>query len=75
MTDKARIKIAALVTALFVAGASTVGIATHQHSPGALPPAPVAVVQPAVAAPPPLATAAGEGAYEREDSTRGIGDD
>ena len=76
MTDKARIKIAALVTALFLAGASSVGIATHQHSSGALPPAPAAVVQqPAIAPAPPLSRATDEGAYEHEDSTSEIGDD
>jgi hypothetical protein len=33
MTDKARIKIAALVTALFLAGISTAGVALHKHAP------------------------------------------
>ena len=33
MTDKARIKIAAIVTALFLAGVSTSGLALHKHAP------------------------------------------
>jgi hypothetical protein len=76
MTDKARIKIAALVTALFLAGASAVGLATHQHTPGALPPAPAAVVQPPAVAPAPqLSPGADESAYEHEDSAGEAGDD
>ena len=49
MTDKARIKIAAIVTALFLAGISTAGVALHKHPPvtaGATTPA-TAVQQPA----------------------------
>ena len=33
MTDKSRIKIAAMVTALFLAGISSVGIALHKNQP------------------------------------------
>ena len=33
MTDKARIKIATFVTALFLAGISTAGVALHKHAP------------------------------------------
>jgi hypothetical protein len=43
MTDKARIKIAAIVTALFLAGISNAGLALHKHEPatvGATTPAP-----------------------------------
>lgn len=73
MTDKARIKIAAFVTALFLAGASTVGIATHQHSGGALSPAPAAVVQQPAAAPaPPLFRASDE---HNDTSASEIGND
>ena len=49
MTDKARIKIATIVTALFLAGISTAGLALHKHEPataGATTPA-TAVQQPA----------------------------
>ena len=62
MTDKARIKIAAIVTALFLAGISTAGMALRQHAPataGATLPAAVAVQQPA-AAPPTQVSARGE---------------
>jgi hypothetical protein len=33
MTEKARIKIAALVTALFLGAVSTAGVLTHTHTP------------------------------------------
>lgn len=49
MTDKARIKIATIVTALFLAGISTAGLALHKHEPataGVTTPA-TAVQQPA----------------------------
>ena len=52
MTDKARIKIAALVTALFLATISTLGLALHQHAPaiaGTTTAAPAAVQQPTAA--------------------------
>ena len=52
MTDKARIKIAALVTALFLATISTLGLALHKHEPataGATTAAPAAVQQPTAA--------------------------
>jgi hypothetical protein len=53
MTDKARIKIATIVTALFLAGISTAGAVLHKHAPvraGAATPA-VAAQQPSVPAP------------------------
>jgi hypothetical protein len=50
MTDKARIKIAATVTALFLAAVSVAGIATHTATPKAASTAAVAAaVQPAAA--------------------------
>ena len=52
MTDKARIKIAALVTALFLATISTLGLALHKHEPptaGATTAAPAGVQQPTAA--------------------------
>ncbi|HSD78018.1 MAG TPA: hypothetical protein VLA98_11450 [Solirubrobacteraceae bacterium] len=49
MTDKARIRIAGIVTVLFLAGVSTAGLATHSRkAPRAVGSAPAAVVQPAV---------------------------
>jgi hypothetical protein len=52
MTDRARIEIAGLVTALFLAVVSVAGIATHADAPKAAPAAPVATaVQTAAAAP------------------------
>ena len=62
MTDKARIKIAAIVTALFLAGISTAGLALHKHEPataGATTPAAAAVQQP-TAAPATQVSARGE---------------
>ena len=62
MTDKARIKIAAIVTALFLAGISTAGLALHKHEPataGATAPAAAAVQQP-TAAPAPQVSGRGE---------------
>ena len=61
MTDKARIKIATIVTALFLAGISTAGLTLHKHAPataGAATPA-TAVQQPA-AVPAPLVPRGGE---------------
>jgi hypothetical protein len=76
MTDKARIKIAALVTALALAGASAVGIATHQHAAGALPPAPAAAVQQRAVAPASqLSRPAEEGGDEHDHSAGEVGDD
>ena len=50
MTDKARIKIAATVTALFLGSVSLAGIATHTETPKAASAAAVAAaVQPAAA--------------------------
>lgn len=52
MTDKTRIKIAATVTALFLAGISTVGLAARSHKPeqtAASPAAPAAIQTPATA--------------------------
>ena len=46
MSDKTRIKVAAIVTALFMAGLSTVGVALHKHAPAtAGTTAPAATVQ------------------------------
>ena len=56
MTDKARIKIATIVTALFLAGISTAGVALHKHAPttsGATAPA-AALQQPAAVPAPQL---------------------
>jgi hypothetical protein len=61
MTDKARIKIATIVTALFLAGISTAGLALHKHEPataGTTTPA-TAVQQPA-AVPAPQLSGGGE---------------
>jgi hypothetical protein len=33
VSDKARIRIAATITALFLAAISTLGVATHRHAP------------------------------------------
>ena len=63
MTDKARIKIAAVVTALFLAGISTVGLALHKHEPataGATTAAPAAVQQRTAAPAHPCSPARGE---------------
>jgi hypothetical protein len=52
MTEKARIKIAAIVTAVFLAGISTAGLALRKHEPataGATLPAVAAVQQPTAA--------------------------
>ena len=46
MTDKTRIRIAGLVTALFLAGISTAGLASHQHAPATLAPTAAVVQQP-----------------------------
>jgi len=52
MNDKARIKIAAVVTALFLSAVSLVGLATHTHTPQAIAtPAPAAIVQQTPTAP------------------------
>jgi hypothetical protein len=53
MTDKARIKIAAAVTALFLAAVSLAGIATRVDvpKPASAAPAPVLVQQPTTAPP------------------------
>lgn len=50
MTEKARIKIAGVVTALFLAAISLAGIATHTDARPAAAPAPAATVQQAPAA-------------------------
>ena len=65
MTDRARIKIAAIVTALFLAGISSSGLALHKHAPstaGVTTPA-TAVQQPAAVAGPQLS-----GGEEHEES-------
>ena len=62
MTDKARIKIAAIVTVLFLAGISTTGLALRQQEPataGATQPTAAGVQQP-TAAPATQASARGE---------------
>ena len=51
MTDKARIKIATIVTALFLAGISTAGLTLHKHAPAPATTPATAVQQPAVPAP------------------------
>ena len=52
MTDQARIKVAASVTALFLAGISAAGLASRRHEPAVGDPAPAAVtVQQPEAAP------------------------
>jgi hypothetical protein len=56
MTDKARIKIATIVTALFLAGTSTLGVTLHKHTPataGVTAPA-AALQQPAAVSAPQL---------------------
>jgi hypothetical protein len=50
MADKTRIRLAAAVTALFLAAISALGIATHRQAPPALTPAAV-VAQPPAANP------------------------
>lgn len=47
MTDKTRIRIAGAVTALFLAGISAVGLATHSHKAPAISAPVAAAVQPA----------------------------
>jgi hypothetical protein len=67
MTDKARIKIAVIVTALFLAGISTVGLATHQQAPaGAGAPAAATVRQPTAAPAVQLTGNAHQGGEEHE---------
>jgi hypothetical protein len=69
MTDKARIKIAALVTALFLATISSVGLALHKHEPptvGATTAAPAAVPQPTAA---PGAQVFARGEQEGDDAS------
>jgi hypothetical protein len=61
MTDKARIKIAAAVTALFLAGISAAGLATRDHQPQPATATSIARPAPTVAAEEPLNYA------ERED--------
>ena len=68
MTDKARIRIAAIATALFLAGISTAGVALHQHAPvtaGAVTSAP-AVQQPAAV---PGSQLAGDEEYEGDGNS------
>jgi hypothetical protein len=66
MTDKARIKIAAVVTALFLGAISLAGIATRADAPKAVSAAPVTAVSPRPAATVPTGTAG-----EYEDDERG----
>ncbi len=68
MTDKARIKIAAMVTALFLAGVSTFGLALHKHEPataGTTTPAAATVQQPTAA---PGSQVAGRGEPEGDEN-------
>ena len=44
MTDKARIRIAATVTALFLAGISAAGLIAHDHRPQSAAPAAAAAI-------------------------------
>jgi hypothetical protein len=46
MTDKARIRIAAAVTALFLAGISAAGLVAHDHRPQSTAPATTAAIAP-----------------------------
>jgi hypothetical protein len=57
MTDKARIRIAAAVTALFLAGISAAGLAAHDHRPQSAAPATAA----SIATPSANATSAARG--------------
>ncbi len=68
MTDKTRIKIAGIVTALFLAGVSTVGLASHRATATAGTTAPVAaaVQQPTTA---PAAQASGRAQQEDYENT------
>ena len=69
MTDKTRIKIAGIVTALFLAGVSTVGLAAHRHDPataGTTTPAAAAVQRPTTA---PAAQASGRTEHENYENT------
>lgn len=69
MTDKTRIKIAAAVTALFLAGISAAGLATRDDQPQA---AATPAAQPAPATQTPTATPGGRVSYddERDDDER-----
>ena len=63
MTDKARIRIAAGVTALFLAGISIAGLAARDHQPQAA----ATAAAPSIATPAPNATAGDEAAARGED--------
>lgn len=63
MTDKTRIRIAATITALFLAGLSVAGLAAQGDAPQA---APAAAAEPAPAVQTPTVSA-----YESEDDERG----
>ena len=65
MSDKARIRIAAAVTALFLAGISAAGLAARDHQP----PAAATAAAPAIATSTPNATA-GDAAAARGDDDR-----
>lgn len=68
MTDKARIKIAAVVTALFLAAVSLAGIATRADTPqAAATPVPAAALQQVPAAGTTIAAADHEDGEDRED--------
>jgi hypothetical protein len=73
MTDRARIRIAAAVTALFLAGVSAAGLASRDHRPRAVTPATApAVTAPARAAAPGVATAGeprGDDDWERHEES------
>ncbi len=69
MTDKTRMRIAGIVTALFLAGISTVGLASHRHDPataGTTAPAAAAVQPPTTA---PAAQASGRAQQEDYENT------
>jgi hypothetical protein len=63
MTDKARIRIAAAITALFLAGISAAGLAARDHPRRAA----ATAAAPSIATPAPNATAAARGDDDRYD--------
>jgi hypothetical protein len=70
MADQARIKIAAAVTALFLAGISAAGLAAHDHRPQSAATATAA----SLATPTPKAAAGGSAAARGEDDGYGAED-
>ena len=67
MTDRARIRIAAAITAVFLAGISAAGLAAHDHQPQASTPAPAT----STATPTENATAGDSDAARGEDDRYG----